>query len=659
MLRLVLFLLAVSALAFGLSWLADRPGSLIVNWQGYEIETSVFRAIVILAVLLGLAVVLWSVLRQIWHSPAAIGSYFNRRRQKRGLEALSSGMIAIGAGDRALATRYAIQARKSLPNEPLTHLLRAQAAQLSGDRATSRRIFEAMLASPDTEQLGLRGLFLEAEREGEQEAARQFAERAMALNPKLNWPVEALFDIQCRKGDWAGALETLAVAKRHHNIERAVADRRRAVLLTAQAQELEETDPERAMNLALEAHNLAPDLVPAAAIAGRVLAAKGNIRRAAKVLQRTWKRSPHPDIAVAYAYARIGDSPRDRLDRVKQLAALRPHSMESAIAVATAAIEAQDWPTARHVLQPLLANAPTQRTCTLMARIEAEQHGDRGRVREWLARAVSAPRDPAWTADGVVSEKWAPTSPVTGALDAFQWRVPVEAVNASEATLLSQKLEELVNLHPEPEAIPHGPLIDAPSAAPVADEAPETDAEVAAEAKPAAPGPQKTSAPPASALPAETGPEAQEPESAAGPGPAAPFAEAAPTAAPSPKQPAEAAQSPAPEPAPAKVAAPAKTTSGAESSSASARPTEQPTPEAAAAKALSSDLGTPAPGQPAPPAHMGIKTYPQPFRTRTRPVEPRIFVPPRAPDDPGPDVDGEEDLSGSRVGFHLPIKGSV
>ena len=37
----------------------------------------------------------------------------------------------------------------------------------TGDRATARRIFEAMLASPDTEQLGLRGLFLEAQREGE------------------------------------------------------------------------------------------------------------------------------------------------------------------------------------------------------------------------------------------------------------------------------------------------------------------------------------------------------------------------------------------------------------------------------------------------------------------------------------------------------------
>ena len=53
MLRLVLFLIAVAAVAGGLSWLADRPGSLVINWQGYEVETSVFRAVVILALLIG------------------------------------------------------------------------------------------------------------------------------------------------------------------------------------------------------------------------------------------------------------------------------------------------------------------------------------------------------------------------------------------------------------------------------------------------------------------------------------------------------------------------------------------------------------------------------------------------------------------------------
>ena len=445
MLRLIGFLLGVAAIAAGLAWLADRPGELVVQWQGYEIETSVFRAIVLLVALISAVLIAWSLARNAWHGPAAVGGLLAKRRQQQGIEALSSGMIALGAGDRAAAMRSAVQARKSLPNEPLTHLLRAQAAQLTGDRTTARRIFEAMLASPDTEQLGLRGLFLEAQRVGEVEAARHFAERAVALNPKLNWAVDALFELQCRYADWADALETLAVARKHGHVERAVADRRRAVLLTAQAQAAEETDPERALTLALEAHGLAPDLVPAAAIAGRLLAARGNTPRAAKILQRTWSRSPHPDLATAYAYARIGDSPRDRLDRVKQLAALNPASIEGPIAVAAAAIEARQYDEARAALEPLLHGRMTQRVATLMARVEGEQHADKGRVREWLARAVNAPRDPAWTADGIVADRWAPTSPVTGALDAFQWRVPVETMDKEGASLAS-KLEELVAL---------------------------------------------------------------------------------------------------------------------------------------------------------------------------------------------------------------------
>jgi HemY protein len=446
MIRILIFLLAVAAAAASLHWLADRPGTIVVEWQDYVVETSVFLVVVLLAVLVGALLLGWSVLRQVWASPAAVGRLLRRRRLQRGLDAISGGIIAIGAGDGSLATRYALQAKKSLPNEPLTHLLRAQAAQLNGDPSTARRIFEAMLASPDTAQLGLRGLFLEANREGETEAARQFAERALKLNAKLAWPVEALFDLMCKARDWQGALDTLAVAQRQNLIDKAVAQRRRAVLLTAKAQEAEDSEPERALELALEAHRLAPDLVPAAAIAGRILASQGNTPRAARVLLKSWRLAPHPELATVYAHARPGDSPRDRLTRVRHLGRLTPHDGEAAIAIAIASIEAREWQEARKALEPLLGPHLTQRVCTLMARIEGEQHGNAGAVREWLARAVNAPRDPAWTADSIVSDDWAPTSPVTGALDAFRWRVPVEAIDAPGGALLAAKVEALVGL---------------------------------------------------------------------------------------------------------------------------------------------------------------------------------------------------------------------
>lgn len=453
MIRLIAFLVVILAIASGLAWLADRPGSLVLTWQGYEIETSVFRAIVILALAIALGALIWSGLRTLWMSPALLGRYMRKQRQRKGLDALSSGMIALSAGDRGSAQRYSEQARKSLPNEPLTHLLRAQTAHLAGDRATAKRIYESMLSSPDTEQLGLRGLYLQATELKEPEAARHFAARALAANPTLAWPVDATFKHQCQDKNWIGALETLATARKYGHIDKAAADRRRAVLLTAQAQILEDSRPDDALNLALDAHGLAKDLVPAAAIAGRLLAAKGNTGKAAKVLQKTWNHAPHPDLATAYAYARIGDSPKDRLERVRKLAQSTPKNAEGPIAIAVAALEAHAYDEARHVLAPLLDDRLTQRSATLMARIEREQHGDKGRVREWLARAITAGRDPVWTADGVVSENWAPVSPVTGELDAFEWRIPVERAPGKGARGITSKAEELIAmLAAEPQA---------------------------------------------------------------------------------------------------------------------------------------------------------------------------------------------------------------
>jgi HemY protein len=687
MLRLVVYLLGIVALAAGFSWLADRPGQISFAWEGYEGEITVFRAVVIGAVLLGLFMFMWSLLRTIWFGPAELGRYFYRRRQKRGLDALSSGMIAIGAGDKANAMRYAIQARKTLPNEPLTHLLRAQAAQLSGDKATSRRIFEAMLATPDTEQLGLRGLFLEAQREGEGEAARQFAERAIALNPRLGWSAEALFELQCKQGDWAGALTSLASAKKFGHVEKTVADRRRAVLLTAQAQAIEDSDAEKAMNLALEAHALAPGLVPAAAIAARLLASRGNVSKAAKVIQKTWLKSPHPDLAAAYAYARIGDSPRDRLERVRQLAALTTNSIEGPIAVARTAIEARDFGVARYALEPLLDGRVTQRVATLMARIEAEDSADKGRVREWLARAGHAQRDPAWTADGVVADTWAPVSPVTGQLDAFEWKVPVEIASA-EGALIAQQMEQFAAIEApaaarvvEPVAAPVTPPAAVEVAKTTAAPAAVSTADVAVapvektpkvEAKPAA-APQTVEAEVVETRAAPV-------VSAAREAPAAPATAAAP-ATPVTASPAAASAKgkAAPVAATAGQSASAVVTEATPAANAvaattavSANAQQQPAPAPVGIDASTVDLQvppsavTPSIAKPAPsqkvdaPAASPVAAAAAKPATRaadlvakTEPArkasadaksksEPSIFISPRAPDDPGPDQDDAE-----------------
>ncbi|MGI9570207.1 MAG: heme biosynthesis protein HemY, partial [Desulfobulbia bacterium] len=346
MIRVIIFFAIVAAIAWGVARLADVPGTVTVNLQrpDLEVQVDLFFVIVGLLIIIPLLILLWSLLVRLVTIPSGISRLLLRRKEARGLEALSGGMIAVSSGNRYLAEKNSAAARKTLPNEPLTALLRAQTAQICGDRLTARRIYEGMLSSPDTELLGLRGLFLEAQKEKEYQAARQFAERAVRLDPKLAWAVNALFDYQCRNGDWEDALRTLETARQNSHVSKAEANRRRAVLLTAQAQSADEKgDLDRAVELAQQAHGLAPDLVPASEIAGRILASKGSTSRAAKILTKTWKLSPHPDLAYAFSYARPGDSPKDRLKRVQTLASLKPHSVEGPISEALAAIDAREW----------------------------------------------------------------------------------------------------------------------------------------------------------------------------------------------------------------------------------------------------------------------------------------------------------------------------
>ncbi len=457
MTRVLVFVIGVIAAALSLAWLADRPGAITIEWLGYEIKASALVGALALAALVTVLILAWALLRYLFTRPAAIAAYRKERRRRQGFDALTRGLLAIGIGDRAQAQRYAGVARRNLPNEPLTALLKAQAAQLKGDRASARRAFEAMLDRPETELLGLRGLFLEAKRGNDNGAARALAEQAVRTDPHAGWSVNALFDMQAREGDWEGALATLAVARKHGNVEPDVALRRRAVLLTAEARDLESSQPDKALALATEALRLAPSLIPAAEIAGRLLASKGESRQASRLVARTWKLAPHPDLATVYAFAKPGESPRDRLQRVEHLASLTPGDIEGPIAIAVAAIEARDWQRAEDAISPYLHDRPPARICALMARIEAGE-GNKGREREWLARAVRGPRDRAWIADGYISDRWLPVSPVTGAVDAFEWKAPVDAIGRGDETLLIEESHE----PPEPPEPPATLKVAAP-----------------------------------------------------------------------------------------------------------------------------------------------------------------------------------------------------
>jgi HemY protein len=425
--RVLTFLALICLAAYGAVWLANSPDTLSATWGGNRYTVSLAVGVTgLVAVALLVAFVL-ALINGAVRLPVTLARHARGRRVRRGQDALTRGIIAVGAGDVAAARRHAGEAERLLGHQPLALLLKAQAAQASGDRDKAEATFREMAQHKETRVLGLRGLYLEARRKGDGASARDYAEEAARAAPAVGWASDAMLETLSAEGDWRGAVRAIERRTSLGLVDRATSRRQRAVLLTAEAQEREATDPDGALATAEQAVRYAPDLVPAAVLAAQLLSRKGDLRRAAKIVETAWSANPHPDLAGAYLNLRPGDSAGDRMKRAETLAKLSSWSDESRLAVARAAIDARDFAKAREVLKPVLDTEarPPVRVCMTMAEIEGRS-GQAGAAREWLARAARAPRDKAWIADGYVSDRWLPVSPVTGHLDAFVWETPPE-----------------------------------------------------------------------------------------------------------------------------------------------------------------------------------------------------------------------------------------
>lgn len=495
MIRIILFLVVIAVAAAGAAWLAEQPGGVQLSWRGWRAETSLAVFALAIGATLAAIALAWSILSGILRAPVRMRRKRRERKLARARHAITQGLLAVGQGDGSAARTYANAARRNAPHDPLALLLQAQSAQLEGDREGARRAFLAMSGRDDTKSLGLRGLFIEAQRADDPEAALAIAEEALRAVPASPWAAQAVLGFRSARGDWNGALEMLDSNFSAGLIDKQEHRRQRGVVLTARAIELEESDRNLSRDSALEAVKLAPTLVPAAVLASKYLGEVHQVRRAMKILEAAWQANPHPDLAAAYSEVKPGDPARARLSRIEALAAKTPGHLEAGLAVARAAVEAGAFAKARSALAPFV-ETPTRRVAMLMAEIEHGERADSGRSRAWTLRAVRALHDPAWMADGYVSDYWRPVSPVSGRLDAFQWQAPVAALPSNKAVVLeSDAFEDALLAPPATGTLPpadSATATDQPAAA-----APQ--AETTADAKPSssAPDPLAAEPPPA------------------------------------------------------------------------------------------------------------------------------------------------------------------
>lgn len=401
MIRTVLVVALVAALALAILAVTGEPGHATVEWLGWRADmTAVTLALLVVFGSL-LATLLWRVLLWIVEAPRRAKRARLEARRRQSSEMLGRGFLAAAAGDGAEARRLAAKASDLATESPaLVRVLAAQAAEAAGDTVAAQAAYTAMLGFPEMRLAGHRGLMNLAMVQGEKATALRHAQEAYGQARTARWAWRALIEDRLKTGDWAAALELLQGALQRKIVSPLVAERTRAALLAATAAQLEVSSApkaaQQALERALEAAKLQPGFAPGVVMAARLLANDAKVSRASQTLETAWKAAPHPALWLAYRDLVTRETPRERADRLAHLVRLNPDARESRILDVEHSLIAGDPARARAAAEGLKAEPLTARTAALLARV-AYAAGDPDEARMWIARGAGAPQEPDWT----------------------------------------------------------------------------------------------------------------------------------------------------------------------------------------------------------------------------------------------------------------------
>ena len=440
--RLLFTLSLLTLIGLAAVWVGRHPGSAIFVWQGYEVQAPIALVLLGLFIVLLAAIQFAFALRWLINWPERYRQTRQARLQKETTDAVAVGLMALSDGRADEARQAALKARRALPDAGLSLMLAAQAARLNGDCEEEESYYRRMVDVVDsfgrerqnqTSIMGLRGLMRLAIERGNFEEVRTHAMRALGMDSKTDWAMEAMFHLEAQTSDWEKARYWLKQMGRNRVVEKPVQNRHMAVLLAAEAEALGQSgqtdDRQKARKHIEQALKLAPDFVPGYRLAAGFFAGTSSSqkRKVAVQIERAWKRQPHPELVLAYQALYPGRSAVQRLKAVQKLVAARHQHPESLLALAQAAVAAKRWSLARVTLENEL---PSQQDVTqldrryhrLMAELESGENTDEAAARQWLDKALSAPLEPAWVSPAGVRGNWQAICQKTGAFDAYEWQ---------------------------------------------------------------------------------------------------------------------------------------------------------------------------------------------------------------------------------------------
>lgn len=419
MIRLGLYITLAIVVALGAVWFADHPGSIQLNWRGWEVRMSV--AILCLLILLYTAACWYLFKLYRWFrtdnpltSPKRLAS-----RREKGLAELDLGWSALAVHDNTAALKHGKKARGLLPtdNGPLRLLLKA-----SGDE----KYLDLLSATSGSQMLTLKFRLEQELKDQNSKNAHDILLKMLALSPNSPWINQRLFDILTRRSKWADADQELIRLIKSKVIDKDEQKYLTAVLCFCQALEADLAGQKKtARSFAEQALKKDPTFISAALLLARHHLREGDKGKAGKVIETVWKLAPHPDLGQFFLKLDPLESPSEKFRRLQKFTKLNADHRHSLHLLASVALDTEHWVDAKQSLDKLVQTEQTSReTYHLLARMEMLQKQDEKAAEAHMARAANATSDPKWQCDSCkgTRENYLATCPDCHTFGGIRWQ---------------------------------------------------------------------------------------------------------------------------------------------------------------------------------------------------------------------------------------------
>jgi len=427
MAKLLIFFLLVALISLVGIWFVENDGSVIVEWMGYRVQTSMAFVSLACTIAIITCAMLLQFIMWVKGYPKRFKKANRERKRDRGLTALTEGFAAIAAGDTKQARLLTKKATYCLGPIPITHLLSAQTAQLEGNHEQVKLHYTALLENKDTEIIAIKGLLIQARQEGDLAKAQFLAEKALKLRPDADWVVSILTDLYKMTMNWDKAQLMLERAHSKKLITNDNLSRSMAVMSVAKSKQAQEQGklPE-AFKCAKRAYKLRSEFVPAVKQFASILIEMSEKKKAAKILEHCWVRSASSEIAELYMKIYELEPALKKLEKAERLLGIMPNHPDSHIIVAKTALAVGDTAKARGHIRMAIGMRETTSLCNMMAELERQEGASHDIVEQWQDRATTSSSDNAWVCASCnhAFVDWSANCPNCSSFDSLRWANP-------------------------------------------------------------------------------------------------------------------------------------------------------------------------------------------------------------------------------------------